>query len=312
MKNYTSDWSNRLNSLLFGENLEDVETADQKPIRIKYKANAYDKQDHELQSKHHAPSSMKTSNISQRMSYKIPDNIQDILAQETVASAFVDTRNYVASANSMTQYVDDIGNENLIDEENYDPEQATSGTDFTRHRGTGPYGRVSHLPNQRQLYNNRRRIGAGIGTSGNRFLDYGENSYGSGIGTGTGFGHYGVNRVGYVGTPHNNEVPHIENYGFNQRMGLVSSGVDVPDCPDEYGINSYLLIAVALGTLVGFLNLYDRVVVGRKHKQQSLGMLHLIMTGWTSVAFHFSLIALSHTFVYYCHYYSSRCKDLSV
>ena len=188
------------------------------------------------------------------------DRGQENLADGITASAYIDTRDYVAAeSNNKHHNAEHVG-------------MSEDGAVITRHRGTGPYGRVPHLANhQHQLLNNRREIvGGGAGTAGSRFFDYGDYSYG-------GAGHYGVNRAGLAAEGHYDDR---YNHGQRSREELCP--------PEEQGVSNTTVLVVLVGTLMGFLNLYDKSIFGRSRRSlSSHGVLHLIMTGLTIIAFHF-------------------------
>ena len=284
MQNHTSDWSSRLDDLLFGKHSYQDKKDAKTPIRIKYKNHSIE---------------------------------EEMPSEHKMASAFVDTRNYVASADTRIQMGKKANKEKETETEEMTGQSeeingsvlATTGSAFTRSRGTGPYGRVSYLPYNQQFYNNRRRIGTGVETSGTKFLDYVDNSYG------TGFGHNGVNRVGYGGMQDNFEAQYGVNYGSNYGTQAGKNPYDAgfEECPEEYGINTNLLIAVALGTFVAFFGLYNQVIGGRKLRSiATIGLLQLIMTGCTIIAFPFLPSHFLTLLIIIVKYYPSPCKDLSV
>ena len=192
------------------------------------------------------------------------------------ASAFVDTREYVAQISEPTQNIHQLNDHGL----------STSSSDVSKYFVSGPYGRMSYQGNKQTLYNNENRFVPNLETSGNRFLDYRDYSYGSP----TDLRHYGVNRIGYLGDQSATENGHAVNHGSD--IGASHSHHPQIECPDESGLSSGLLIIVALGSLVGIYSLYDKTVLGRKRR--SLGILQLFMAGCTIYSFSFSHCTFPH------------------
>jgi len=164
MGNYKSDWSRRLDVLLFGENLDENKKDISKAIRVKYKDDGPEKAE---QSNHND----NTVDVEFSIPYKEPPKIPDSMEKSKMAAAFVDTRNYVASADMME-------NPNNEDTENQTPKNDlilhTTGPAFTRSRGTGPYGQVAYQKYNKHYFTNRR--GLGVGTSGKNSLHQKGNS----------------------------------------------------------------------------------------------------------------------------------------